>query len=100
MVQESRFGPNRNDLFSIRQIRERYQNVLVSFQNNIGTFVHLFLTLLAAHCNMELEVAIISNGLQHLCTKTDFFASGRIFGRELAAPGIIPIWEEALPAWH
>ncbi len=24
-------GPNRNNLFSIRQIRERYQNILVSF---------------------------------------------------------------------
>jgi hypothetical protein len=84
------YGPNRNYLFSIRQILERYQNVLVSFQNNIGTYVHLFLTLLAAHCDMELEVTIISNGLQHLCTKTDFFASGRIFRRELAALGDYP----------
>jgi hypothetical protein len=30
-------GPNRNNLFWIRQIRERYQNVLVSFQNDIGS---------------------------------------------------------------
>ncbi len=32
-------GPNRNNLFSIRQIRERYQNVLFSFQNDIRMFV-------------------------------------------------------------
>jgi hypothetical protein len=30
-------GPNRNNLFSIRQIRECYQIVLVSFQNDIGS---------------------------------------------------------------
>jgi hypothetical protein len=40
-------GPNRKNLFPIKQIRETYQNVLVSsFQNDIGTFVLLFLTLL------------------------------------------------------
>ncbi len=36
------FGPNRNNLFSIRQIRERYQNVLFSFQKrywNVFPFV-------------------------------------------------------------
>ncbi len=35
-------GPNRNNLFSKRQIRERYQNVLVSFPNrylNVCPFV-------------------------------------------------------------
>ncbi len=45
------FGPgeqipvsNRNNLFSIRQSRERYQKVLASFQNDIGTFVLSLLT--------------------------------------------------------
>jgi hypothetical protein len=38
------YGPNGNNLFPIRQIRERYQNVLVSFQNDIGTFDLSFLT--------------------------------------------------------
>ncbi len=37
-------GPNRNNLFSTILIRERYQHVLVSFQNDIGTFVLSFLT--------------------------------------------------------
>jgi hypothetical protein len=31
-------GPNQNNLFSIRQIQERFQNVLVSFQNNRLSF--------------------------------------------------------------
>jgi hypothetical protein len=37
-------GPNRNNLFAMREIRERYQNVLVSFrfQNYTGTFVLSF----------------------------------------------------------
>jgi hypothetical protein len=39
-------GPNRNNLFSIRQIRQRYRNVLVLLQSDIRTFVLSFLTLL------------------------------------------------------
>ncbi len=39
-------GPNRNNLFSIREIRERYLNVLVSFLKDTGTFFLSFLTLL------------------------------------------------------
>jgi hypothetical protein len=35
--------PNWNNLFSMRQFRERYKNVLVSLQNDIGTFVLSFL---------------------------------------------------------
>jgi hypothetical protein len=39
---------NRNGLFSIRQIREQYQNILVSFQNNTRMCVHSFFTLLTS----------------------------------------------------
>jgi hypothetical protein len=41
-------GPNRNNLFSTRQIRERYSTKIFwfRFQNDIGAFVHSFLTLL------------------------------------------------------
>ncbi len=38
--------PNRNNLFSVRQIQDRYQNILVSLQNDIGMFVLSFLTLI------------------------------------------------------
>ncbi len=40
-------GPNRNNLFSVIQIRERYQKCWFRFQNDIGTCVLSFLTLLA-----------------------------------------------------
>ncbi len=46
-------GPNQKNLSSIRQIRERYQKVLVSFQNDIGTFVLSFLTLLLLNQSMR-----------------------------------------------
>ncbi len=38
IAHESRFGPNRNNLFSIREIRERHQNVLVSFPKRYRNF--------------------------------------------------------------
>jgi hypothetical protein len=83
-------GPNRNNLFSIREIREQYQNVLVLFPKQYRNVCPFVLTLLLP--GTKLWMPYIKRDETENNTLANFYT-----GQSLGRAGIVP-WRQGEPS--